>query len=131
MNTTLIFREKAVQKGEEYFRSIHIVPEQRQIVAAIAELISKFTGLRVIALKGFILMVFRDWQLDNNLEISILATSTPQRRVEVVTNLFERLNIKLSKLLKSETDKDNLTKAIYSGLDYYRSEEHTSELQSH
>ncbi len=122
MSNILKFKEEDVQKGEDYFKSIHIEPEQRQIVTAIAELLSKFTGLRVIALKGFILMVFRQWQIDNNKEIRVIATAAPSERIAMVTDLFNRLDKKLSRILKSDGDKEKLTNAINSGLDFYKSQ---------
>ncbi|MCY3411996.1 MAG: hypothetical protein INQ03_10235 [Candidatus Heimdallarchaeota archaeon] len=114
------FKQNELDKGSAYFKKVHSLPHQKKLITDVAQVISKFAGIELIAMKGFLLMTIKEWQVANNLEFSEMAYMEEEPRIEAEVDLMKRLFDRLSRILRDQNDQQKLKDAIERSYEFYK-----------
>ncbi|MCY3412026.1 MAG: hypothetical protein INQ03_10385 [Candidatus Heimdallarchaeota archaeon] len=117
---SLFFKQDELDKGTAYFKKLHVTNVQQKLISDVARVISKFTGIDLLPMKGFLLMTIKDWQVANKKEFTELAFAPDEERIPAEEDLMKRLFIRMSKLLKDENDIQKLRDAIGQSYEFYK-----------
>lgn len=113
------FEQQALDESSAYFKRVRMNDEQKPIVEGIAQILQKTTGIEMLAVKGFILRTFKEWQMDNQKDVTYMASAEPEERIQIAGDLFIRFENKLKRILQSEEQQDLLHQAMLKALEFY------------
>ena len=113
------FDKKELLKAEEEFSRLKIVPEQNRRVTIIGGLISKYTGISLLASKGFFWRAFKEWQLENKKPATYILEAPPEEQKELFKEIIGKVTKYLEKILRRPEDKARLYKAMDEAIQYY------------
>ncbi len=122
MAVTLQFIEKELAKAETDYSKVQASPEQKTVIDQLAELLSRYTGMPKLPMKGFLWKAMKDWQLKNSMTCHAVLEMPYAGRLRSVREMLTILEEKyLRKVLRHSTDQYRLKKAIDSAFIYYQS----------
>ncbi len=113
------FNEMAIKESESSFQKLQIVPEQNRRVTAISKVISDYTGLSLLATKGFFWKAFKEWQIENKKPATYILEAPPDKQKELVKEIFSKITRYLERILKDPNDKARLERAMNQAYEYY------------
>ncbi len=106
------FKTEAVLEVERDFSKLQLIPVAKQVVAASAQLYAKFLPISELAMKGFIAMAMRDFQIQEKVDASILNQFPKEKMLEYMQKMEDILRGKLEKVLLRPEQKPKLREAI-------------------
>ena len=108
----LKFEPKSIQEAAEYYKTIHIAPEQKEIVTSLGKLISQALSIEERAIRGLIWRSIKDWQIDNSKDLSSIANMSPENRIKVPLQIVTMLEKTLMRVLISKEHEPLLREAM-------------------
>ncbi len=122
MAVALQFIEKELIKAENDYSRVQASPEQKIVIDQLAELLSRYTGMPKLPMKGFLWKAMKDWQLRHNTACHAVLELPYAERLEKVKEMLTILEENyLSKVLKRSVDQYRLKRAIDAAFSYYHS----------
>ncbi|OLS12217.1 MAG: hypothetical protein RBG13Loki_4159, partial [Promethearchaeota archaeon CR_4] len=102
----------AIQQAEKDYSKLTLTPEIKRDVEAFAIIFGRYIPMSELALRGFIHLALRDFQMQTHVDIRQFASLAPSER-EKFTEFFENLIYeKISKVLQREDQKQQLRAAV-------------------
>jgi hypothetical protein len=118
MASTLEFRQEAVSQAEKDFSKLHLSPEQKQGIAGFAQLYAKFLPMSELAIKGFIAMTMRDFQVQEKIDAAAIQQFPREKREMYVKKMSKILQEKLEKVLRHPEQKIALQEAVRKAYEF-------------
>ena len=112
MVQSIKFNESAIQQAEKDYSKLTLTPEIKRDVEAFAIIFGRYIPMSELALRGFIHLALRDFQMQTHVDIRQVFAMTPSERdkyTEIVENLIYE---KMSKVLQREDQKQQLRLAV-------------------
>ncbi|OLS14748.1 MAG: hypothetical protein RBG13Loki_1618 [Promethearchaeota archaeon CR_4] len=118
MTTILEFRKEAVLEVERDFSKLQLPPDTKQGIAGAAQIYAKFLPMSELAIKGFIAMSMRDFQVQEKVDATTL-NKLPKEQRERYVKIIERiLQDKLEKVLLRPEQRTVLQEAVKKAFEY-------------
>ncbi|MFX1382294.1 MAG: hypothetical protein ACFFBP_07585 [Promethearchaeota archaeon] len=108
----LKFEPKSIQEAAEYYKTIHIAPEQKAIVSSLGKMISHALSIEERAIRGFIWRSIKDWQIDHSKDLSSIANMSPENRIQALLQIINVLEKTLMRVLISKEHEPLLEEAM-------------------
>ena len=116
------FTDKGIEDAERDFTELDILPIHRKMIEELADVLLVYIDISRLALMGFAWRAIRKWQVDNQMTaVEITKKGTPQQKMRAVREMFDNVEQSLRRVLRSDSDKEILAKAIDDGYEYYLS----------
>ena len=120
MRNNLNFKPKSIQEAEDYYKKIHMAPEQKNIVLAMTKLFAQYLPIPERALSGFMWRNIKDWQIQHQKDLSEIVKATPAERINVAQEIFNLFGESLKRILVSEEQEPILNETIVKGMKIYK-----------
>jgi len=118
MATILEFRKEAISQAEKDFSKLQLTPEQKQVIAGAAQLYAQFIPMSQLAIKGFIAMTMRDFQVQEKLDTATINQFPREKREMYMKKMSKILQDKLEKVLFRPEQKSALQEAVKKAYEY-------------
>ncbi|MFX1366372.1 MAG: hypothetical protein ACFE9Y_15755 [Promethearchaeota archaeon] len=116
------FSTEKINREVVNFQSLHLTPEQKNVINSLIHVISQKIDIREMALKGFLCRVLRVFQEKRGMKLDRSMTLTPTERIEGLVEIFMMLKKELTKMLIDEEEEPKLEKALMEALELYKSQ---------
>ena len=118
---SIIFNEEKVRESEFEFKKITLRPEQKVMVQRIAELMSEFIPLSVMALKGNCWLSLVEWQTTNKKVTQDITAMSQEERLATIKEIFEYSKNRLKKMLIQPNEQEiQLDEAFEKAFEFYK-----------
>ena len=118
MTSILEFRKESISQAEKDFSKLQLTPELKQAVAGSAQIYAQFIPMSQLAIKGFIAMTMRDFQVQEKLDTATIYKFPKEKRERYVQIMENMLQDKLEKVLRNPDQKMALREAIKKAHEY-------------
>jgi len=122
MGTTFTFQQKEIDNAINMASTVNFKPEQKIIIDNFAKILNSFVSINELALKGFINNVIIEWQKETGEFVGSISVWPPEKRIESVSTMFNKLKDVLIKILKYRNESEKLEAAVNKALDFYKKE---------
>ncbi len=112
------FKKDAVMKAEQDFSKLQLPPENRKNVTSFAQLYTQFLPISELAMKGFISMAMRDFQVQEKMDIMKIYQLPRETQDKWIQKMTAILQDKLEKVLLHPEQKAALRDAIKNAQDF-------------
>ena len=115
--TESMFDKGKVEEVQKQFVDVKIDDFQDAMATSMVELLSNFIPLSKMAMKGFIIFSFRDWQKKNNAFLADMNKPgvTLEEKFKITEEINSILLDKLTLVLRDAKNKDQLKEGIQKG----------------
>ena len=121
MAVSLIFKKQELMEAENDYSRLKVAPKQRIIIDQLADLLSKYTGMSKLPMKGFLWKAMKTWQQEYGQRCDTVLSLPFLERLEKVKQMLAILESQyLQRVLRHPNDHEKLSKAIQAAFDYYK-----------
>ncbi|MCY3413483.1 MAG: hypothetical protein INQ03_17715 [Candidatus Heimdallarchaeota archaeon] len=114
------FQRHKLEEGEDYYQTVALEASQYEVVDTIAKIMSEYTEINLLPMKGFIWKALHDWQVSAQIPIADVVSMKPEQRIEMVGEIFDFLSKLLESFLLNSSDSSKLDTAIKNAYDHYK-----------
>lgn len=114
------FIHSSIEKAEDYYKTIHIAPEQRTIIDSLIPLLSPHLPISDRAMKGFLWRVLKDYQMKRHMALTESANLSPKERIEGLIEILKMLKEALTRVLINQEQELKLDDAISKVITFYK-----------
>jgi hypothetical protein len=118
MTSQLEFKKEAVSKAEQDYTKLQLTPEAKKIIAGAAQVYAKFLPISELALKGFIAMALRDFQVQEKVDAATIPQLPKEKRDRYNQMIAKILLAKLEKVLVRPGQKALLKEGFEKSLEF-------------
>ena len=114
------FDLKAIEAAEEEYQNVQPEPLQKKIIEELSEIISKYILISELAIRGFIILAIRKWQMEEKKLVADIMSLNPEERIiEVVKIIRNCRGFLLNAMIKREQQKE-LDESINQVIEFYK-----------
>ncbi|MFO8017287.1 MAG: hypothetical protein R6U96_01510 [Promethearchaeia archaeon] len=114
------FKNKALRKGQDYFKDVHMTQEQHEIFNDFIKIFLKHVPIEKMTAKGIGWRSIRKWQLKHKRDLLGLIDEESEERVKSINQLLQIIKKELIGDLVSDDDIPLVDEAIDDILDFYK-----------
>ncbi|MCP4760427.1 MAG: hypothetical protein GY870_01515 [archaeon] len=114
------FQKKAIKEAEEYYKSVEMDARQRDNMDKLADLLLKYIPLNRLAMRGFMIVAARKWQVKHSKTLEEIALFSEEDRLQAIWELCDNTKIELINALKFETQHTVIEIAIKNAFKFYK-----------
>jgi hypothetical protein len=108
----LLFKKNEIDEAEKDFQKLTLNAIQRGMITAAAQIYVKYLPISELAIKGFISFAMRDYQVQNQIDLSTYLEWPPEEQAKTVWAIADLLKARLTKSLIEPEQEPILKKAI-------------------
>ncbi len=112
MTGIIEFRKEALLEAERDFSKLQLSPESKKVIAGSAQLWAKFLPIGELAMKGFIAMAMRDFQVREKIDAGTINEFPKEKREHYIKMMMNILQEKLERVLLRAEQKPALQAAV-------------------
>ncbi|MFW9990118.1 MAG: hypothetical protein ACFFC3_15850 [Candidatus Odinarchaeota archaeon] len=126
MSDIEIFKLSSIEKAEEEYKKLHILPEQKERLNSMVNIISKYLPIPQRALKGFMWMVIKDYQMQEHVDVGEEEELAKEQNIglrkllaglEVILSMLKE---KLTRILVKKEQESILNEAFRKIIAFYK-----------
>jgi len=114
------FKAKGLTDAADYYKELHLSPAQRRKVRLVSKLATNYIPINEHAMCGFAFRALKEYQVDNKIELTAFETMSADAKVEMLTDVMERVKNQLLKIIIEKEQAPTIDKAIVQLLDFYK-----------
>ena len=116
----LNFDLKAIEAAEKEYRNVQPEPIQKKIIEEIAEITSKYISISELAIRGFIILAIRKWQMEKSKLVTDITKMDPKERIIEVVKIIENCRGFLMKAIINREQQEELNESINHVIEFYK-----------
>jgi hypothetical protein len=120
MTSTFSFQPDKIKQSEQDFSKLKLAPDQIQIVEGVAKLLCRYIDMSELAMKGFISLMIKEWQVESRMSIAELSAAEPEIRLKNMHRMFMLLAEKLKSTLSKKNEEISIGNEIKKAWEYYK-----------
>ena len=99
----LQFSKAGLEEIESEFKNVEIIPEVREVLNGVAEILAKCVPISELALRGFILFSLKGAQQDLKVKVKDMKTMEPKIKRAFIKTVFGNIENRLAKILQDKS----------------------------
>ena len=105
-------KEKEINIVEKDFKKITLSPIQKGMIDQAAQLYEKYLPIPLRAIRGFISLAIRDYQVQNKIDLASYLEWSPEEQVKIAWGIANSFKERLCKILVDKKQEPLLDKVI-------------------
>ncbi len=114
------FKADGLTEAEDYYKQLHLSSAQRRKVRLISKLATNYIPISEHAMCGFAFRSLREYQIANKIELTAFESMPPDAKVEMLTDVMNRVKNELLKILIEQKQAPTIDKAIVKLIEFYK-----------
>lgn len=114
------FDLKAIEAAEEEYHSVQPEPLQKKIIKELSEIVSKYILISKFAIRGFIILSIRKWQMEEKKLVADIMSIDPEERIIEVVKIINNCRGFLLKAMIKREQQTELDESINQVIAFYK-----------
>lgn len=114
------FDKDTLDESEEYFKKLHLSSGQRRKIRLVSKLATNYIPINEHAMAGFAYRAIQAYQVENKIELNKFESMDDKQKLEMVSDVFERIKGMLTKAILKPDQSHLLDKAIKESYEFYK-----------
>lgn len=114
------FNKKTLEESEKYYKQLHLSSNQRRKIRLVSKLATNYIPISEYAMAGFAYRAIQEYQIDNKIEMIQFETMSGDDKLEMFSDLLERIRKMLLKAIVTPDQIDLLDNAVKEAYKFYK-----------